>query len=275
MINRKKFNWVIALGLINAIFVFYCIMAPMPAEAGKLKTALLSTSAELKELKKEISDYAEDVKNNYSDLESTSGRAQAGVEGLFLYLNEKLKSKNMKLKENLDKKISEFSDSNVEMFLKGIADAKSDTLKLVDLDLGAELRAQIDDVKPKLDRLDKLINKKKKKWFKSKKYKAKIKKYVEAIDKVKEKAARLEKAFGGAEKHYLTKAKVDRFFTFSLDNTLGDLDGLTMSVQALMANVEKEVALGIRKTRKARQGGDLVQELKMMRQWVKEADKMD
>ena len=125
------------------------VLTSTTVNAGKLRSSIIATSNDLRAVSKETREVAEEfsglIANAFQLLQMNAG----GVDETYLYITQKLKAKDQKYSDNLNKTISDFSDKNVEAFLKGIDDGRKQAIKF-----SKEWKDVGDELKKKLDELD-------------------------------------------------------------------------------------------------------------------------
>jgi myosin heavy subunit len=264
-----------ALFCITAICL--ALTAP-PAVAGALKKNLEDVTRALKAVSNETEEAADQFDKISSNAWQLMQMTSEGIDELYVYMNEKLKKKKLKFKDNLDRPISDFSDRNIDAFLKGIKDGKKQATRFSKQwsAVGEGLKADLARLDKEMDDIEKIVAKKKKKWYRSRKYKKKVKNYEKTLHTLRKKAASLQSTLRDAMKDDPpSPAQIKRNLSISAKSTLKDLDTLSSrSIQQFMeqyADLKKETKSH---KRKFRQAGDFRSELATIRKWVDEADDM-
>lgn len=247
---------------------------------GKLRTSLSSLSRDLDSVRKT----AEEAGSKYEKLASNGWQimqmSAAGIDETFLYINEKLKKRKLKIADVKDETIKDFEDAKVKKFIKGVDDGRKQAIAMhkqwdqVGQDLDRELRA--------LDKAVADINsqlaKKKKKLIKTKKYKQKIKIYENWLSGLTKQLAELKQLAKQAARDSSppSEAKISKVLDISMKSTIAELDRAAgIEVKNLLRKYSDHKKEGSEHKRKLRVAGDFRGELKTLRQWVDEADDMD
>lgn len=265
----------VALGVLAAGLT----LAVGPAEAGKLRSSLIDVSDSLRAVDRQVDAVADDFEKISSNAWQLMQMTAGGIDETYLYINEKLKARGEKYEDHLKEPIAAFADNTVKAFVKGIRDGARQAVRFSKewQDTGDGLRAELARLDGALDDVERMIAKKKKKWFQSKKYKKKLKTYEDALEELRQKSRTIGRALNEAQQNNPPSPRqIQRTLAIGPKSTLKELDDLaSIEVQNLLKKYgdAKKTAEG--SGRKFRQAGDFAGELKILRAWVAEADEME
>lgn len=205
-----------------------------------------------------------------------------GYDQLFLYCNEKIKSKGLKPGDSAKMTLKDLGDANVVDYVKAIEQARADAIKWVKawtLASSKEFGGLFGDLgrlEGSLAELGKHVEKKKKKLLVSKKYKDKVAGYsrtlddlVKAATKRKEEAKLMETEVGAPALQYLEKTKLSSADTVA---TIGQR--ATMGTTNLLKQYESGVLAQQSGARKFRDQS-FAKGMATIKQWVNDADDIE
>lgn len=265
--------------LVFLVAVVPLMLIVTEAWAGRLRSGLIEISNNLRQVEKQVKEAAENFDKISSNAWQLMQMTAGGVDETYLYINQKIKARGEKYEDHLKATVGDFADKNVKAFVKGISDGGRQAAKFSRewSDVGDGLKTELAKLDGSLDDIEKMIAKKKKKWFKSKKYKNKLKTYEKALDELRNKSRSILATLKEAQ---ADKPPSPRQIKANLDigpkSTLAELENLAAhSVKQMLKEYSENKKGTEGRKRKFREAGDFGAELNILKEWAKEADAMD
>lgn len=241
---------------------------------GKLRTSIdnvSKTAATLEKAVETLLDTREKETNNFFHATEV---CRGGADVIYMYLIEKYKKDGKKIELQQNDTLKDVLDPKLAGMVKGVVEGHAQVVKLLDerdktMKVGTSVKNSATKLRADLGEIQKVIDKKKKKWLASAKYKSKLKGYEDAVTELDTALAGVEKAMPG--KNYGNYVKPE-IWKFSAAMTVADIKTATStSLDADMKLTKAEDTENAKKFR-GRGFGD---SLKVMKKWMDEADEME
>jgi hypothetical protein len=198
-----------------------------------------------------------------------------GVDELYMYLFEKLKSKNIQYKDAENDPISAHADQNVVNYLQQLQTHRTKAHK--EMFKFGSLRGDLSRIGDAVADIKKQIAEKREISIGSGKFKAKIPFYEGTLKAIKEQADKLDTKLveiSSAVKGGISLDEVNQYLEVKPSTTLKQLSAKLSSVKGLYKDYEQKLA-GVEDAMLDREAKEFAQQLEMIKQMVADAKEIE
>lgn len=241
---------------------------------GKLRTSIENVSKTATTLEKAVETLLDTREKEIDNFMQATDYCRGGAEVIYMYLMEKYKKDGKKIDQQQKDTLKDVLDTKLATLVKGVVDGHGRVVKLIDQrdktqKVGTAVKANATKLRKDLEEIQKIIDKKKKKWLTSAKYKSKLKGYEEAVSSLDKALMEVEKAMPG--RNYGSMVEPDKW-KFSTSTTVADIkSAASVYLTGDLKMTQEEDTEQAKKFR----GRGFGNSLAMLKKWSEEADAME
>jgi hypothetical protein len=241
---------------------------------GKLRTSIDNVSKTAATLEKAVETLLDTREKEIDNFMQTTDYCRGGAEVMYMYLTEKYKKDGKKIDAQQNDTIKDVLDAKVATMIKGVVEGHGRVIKLIEqrdktMKVGEGVKANATKLRGELEEIQKVIDKKKKKWLASAKYKTKLKGYEDAVAELDTALAGVEKAMPGKNYGNYVDPKV---WQLTAGTTVA---GIKKACSTYLTADLKLTQSQDTENAKQFRGRGFGKSLQVMRKWMDEADEME